>query len=113
LPAGGMYTVTVESAGFAPLTSSTIQLITGSSAELRFVLHVAGQASTITVEGLAGDTRVDEPQLGIYLSGQQIYSTRTALAADRPGLKWMARTPSTCGAARRSSATSRSWPSTK
>lgn len=75
LPAGGMYTVTVESAGFAPLTSSTIQLITGSSAELRFVLHVAGQASTITVEGLAGDTRVDEPQLGIYLSGQQMQKT--------------------------------------
>ena len=47
----------------------------GSSAVLAFELKVAGQISTVTVEGSAGDTRVDEPQLGVYLSEQQMQQT--------------------------------------
>jgi len=75
LPSAGAYTITVSKAGFATAQTKHVHFTGGSSAELAFELKVAGQVSTVTVEGSAGDTRVDEPQLGIYLSEQQMQET--------------------------------------
>lgn len=75
LPAEGAYTVAVETKGFAPLDRSQIKLMAGSRAELKFVLSVAGQTSSVTVVGSAGDVRIDQPQLGIYISRKQMQET--------------------------------------
>jgi hypothetical protein len=75
LPIAGAYTISVEKAGFAPAETAHVRFTGGSSAVLGFELKVSGQISTITVRGSAGDTRVDEPQLGVYLSEQQMQQT--------------------------------------
>jgi len=75
LPAENAYTVAATKGGFAEARQAQVQLIAGSSADLHFTLRVAGQVSVITVKGSAGDVRLDEPQLGVYLSQQQMQET--------------------------------------
>lgn len=75
LPAEGAYTVAVAKNGFDPIERAHIQLVAGSRADLQFTLNVAGQTSSVTVVGNAGDVRIDQPQLGIYLSRQQMQQT--------------------------------------
>jgi hypothetical protein len=75
LPAEGAYTVAIEKIGFARAVKSEVQLVAGSGAVLRLALKVAGQNSVVTVEGAAGDVRVDQPQLGIFLSQHQMQDT--------------------------------------
>ena len=75
LPIVGAYTISINKNGFAPIETAHVRFTGGSSAAVAFVLKVAGQMSTVTVEGSAGDTRVDEPQLGVYLSEEQVQET--------------------------------------
>jgi hypothetical protein len=75
LPVAGTYTVAVTAPGFATAQTANLQLAGGSSAVVDFDLKVAGQTSQVTVEGSAGRVRVDQPQMGIYLSQQQMENT--------------------------------------
>ena len=75
LPAEGAYTVTVEKTGFARAVELHVMLVAGSRAELHLTLGLAGRNSVVTVVGAAGDVRIDEPQLGVFLSQQQMQDT--------------------------------------
>ncbi len=75
LPVAGQYSVSATKEGFAAVTANQISVAGGSSASLRLTLRVAGETSTISVEGTADDVRVDQPQLGIHLSQQQMQET--------------------------------------
>jgi hypothetical protein len=75
LPVAGTYTISVTAPGFAPARTANLRLAGGSSADIDFDLQVAGQISQVTVEGSAGGIRVDQPQMGIYLSQQQLENT--------------------------------------
>jgi hypothetical protein len=96
LPVAGSYSISVDKPGFATARIDRQQLTAGNTAVLTFVLKIAGQTSVVTVEGAAGDIRVDQPQLGINLTGQQMQQTPlltrriTALplldAANRPAI---------------------------
>lgn len=75
LPAEGAYTVTVEKKGFTDAIEPHVQLLAGGGAELHLTLKVAGQHSVVRVEGSAGDVRIDQPQMGVFLSRQQMQDT--------------------------------------
>ena len=51
LPIAGAYTISVAKPGFAPAETAHVSFTGGSSAVLAFELKVAGQISTVTVEG--------------------------------------------------------------
>jgi hypothetical protein len=75
LPIAGAYSISVSKDGFAPAQAAGVHFVAGSSATLAFTLKVASQISTVTVEGAEGETRVDEPQLGVYLGELQMQQT--------------------------------------
>jgi Carboxypeptidase regulatory-like domain/TonB dependent receptor len=75
LPGAGAYTVSVSKDGFAAAKLSHLELTAGSSAIVALTLKVAGEISIITVEGTATGLRVDQPQLGIYLTSEQMQQT--------------------------------------
>ena len=75
LPTDGAYTVTVTAPGFSPITTSHLALTAGTTADLQPTLHPAGETSTVLVTGTAGDIGIDEPQLGINLTQQQVNDT--------------------------------------
>ncbi len=72
LPVGGAYRISAAKAGFASAAASSVSLAGGSSAEISLQLQVAGGKSVVTVEGAAGDVRIDQPQLGVHLDAEQI-----------------------------------------
>lgn len=71
LPVTGEYSVAATRNGFAEAEEHHVTLAAGSSALLHLTLRVAGDVSTVTVEGVASDVRVDQPQLGILVTGKQ------------------------------------------
>jgi hypothetical protein len=71
LPVTGEYSVSATRSGFAEADEHHVTLAAGSSALLHLTLRVAGEVSTVNVEGAATDVRVDQPQLGILVTGQQ------------------------------------------
>ena len=71
LPVTGEYSVSATHTGFAEVDEHHVTLAAGSSALLHLTLRVAGEVSTVNVEGVATDIRVDQPQLGILVTGQQ------------------------------------------
>ena len=75
LPVSGQYRVEATHAGFVQAAVDHVALAAGTSAVLRLKLRVAGEMSTISVEGSASDVRVDQPQLGLVLDEQQAQST--------------------------------------
>jgi hypothetical protein len=75
LPVAGQYSVSATKESFATATAEHISVAGGSSAYLRLTLRVAGESSTISVRGSADDIRVDQPQLGIHLTEQQMQQT--------------------------------------
>lgn len=74
LPVTGEYSVSAMHSGFAEADEHHLTLAAGSSALLHLTLRVAGQSSTVNVEGVATDVRIDQPQLGILVTGQQAES---------------------------------------
>jgi hypothetical protein len=75
LPGGGAYTVSIIRDGFAAAQATHLQLAPGSSAIVALTLNVAGETSIVTVEGAATGLRIDQPQLGIYLTAEQMQQT--------------------------------------
>ncbi len=75
LPAAGLYDVVVSKDGFSQAHASHVNLAGGSTAKLTLMLSVAGTETTVTVEGAAGDVRIDQPQSGIRLSQIQMEQT--------------------------------------
>ncbi|MGH9393198.1 MAG: TonB-dependent receptor, partial [Terriglobales bacterium] len=75
LPVNGAYTLTATSAGFAPTTIANLTLIGGATATVDLALGLQGSASEVTVTGVAGEVRADQPQLGDRLDSRQIEAT--------------------------------------
>jgi hypothetical protein len=75
LPGAGTYAVSITKDGFAAAQLRHVQLTPGSSTIVAPTLKVAGETSTVTIEGAATGLRIDQPQLGIYLSTEQIQQT--------------------------------------
>ncbi len=75
LPISGAYTVTATKSGFADATLEKLTLTGDTSADLELQLNVAGGKSQITVTGVAGEVRADQPQLGVVLDVAQMDAT--------------------------------------
>lgn len=96
LPIAGKYDITASRQSFADAHASELTLAGGTTADINLQLNVAGGQTQVTVTGVAGEVRTDQPQLGVLLSATQIEDTPligrkiTALpmlnAANRPAI---------------------------
>ena len=96
LPIGGAYSVAASKSGFAEGQASGLTLAGGATATVTLELAVAGGQTQVTVTGVAGEVRTDEPQLGVRIDAAQaeeipLFNRRlTALpllnAANRPAI---------------------------
>ena len=75
LPIAGAYTITAAKPGFADATLDNVTLNGDTTADLELQLNVAGGQSQITVTGVSGEIRTDEPQLGQVLDTHQMDAT--------------------------------------
>ncbi len=80
LPAGRAYRITASKHGFAEVTypapgQGELTLNAGTAATFTLQLGVAGKVTEVTVTGVAGEVRADQPQLGNQLSAQRIVET--------------------------------------
>ena len=75
LPIAGEYDVTANKQGFAETRVAHVKLEGGNTAVISLALNVTGGKTEVTVVGAAGELRTDQPQLGIWLSQQQINET--------------------------------------
>src|SRR5580698_8769312 len=75
LPVAGTWTVTAGKSGFADATVSDLTLELGTAASIELQLNVAGGQTHVSVTGVVGEVRTDEPQLGDYLSSTAIEET--------------------------------------
>jgi hypothetical protein len=71
LPIGGAYSVTAGKSGFAEGQTSALTLTGGATATVTLELAVAGGQTQVTVTGVAGEVRADEPQLGVRIDAAQ------------------------------------------
>ena len=71
LPIAGGYEVTAAKPGFADARAADLTLEGGTNADITLQLSPAGGQTRVTVTGVAGEVRADEPQLGIHLDSQQ------------------------------------------
>ena len=72
LPIAGKYDISASKSGFEPAHLKDVSLLGGTTADVSLQLNVAGDATKITVTGVAGEIRADQPQLGDRLSAAQI-----------------------------------------
>ncbi|HTU46179.1 MAG TPA: TonB-dependent receptor [Bryobacteraceae bacterium] len=75
LPIAGAYTVAAKKPGFADTSLENVTLMGGTTAQINLELSPAGGKTQITVTGVAGEVRADEPQIGDSLSARQIEET--------------------------------------
>lgn len=75
LPIAGTWTITASKSGFADAQVADLTLQAGTGAGITLQLNVAGGQTHVTVTGVAGEIRTDEPQLGVYLSDKAIEET--------------------------------------
>jgi hypothetical protein len=75
LPGAGAYTMNITKDGFAAAQTTHVRLNPGASTILALTLKVAGENSTVIVESPATGLRADQPQLGIYLTSEQMQQT--------------------------------------
>ena len=75
LPIAGAYDIVARKQGFTETHLPATTLAGGSTADFAITLSVAGSHTEVTVEGAAGEVRVDQPQLGIHLDAMQIAQT--------------------------------------
>ncbi len=71
LPASGAWRIAAVKQGFAEAAVSGLQLAGGRTADVHLELNVAGRQTAVTVTGVVGEVRTDQPQLGIHLGAQQ------------------------------------------
>lgn len=74
LPVAGTYDIVATNEGFEEQRTQ-ITLQGGTTAELKLRLNVSGGLAVITVTGVAGEVRTDQPQIGIDLDPKQIETT--------------------------------------
>src|SRR4051812_9717448 len=75
LPANGAYRLSASKQGFADVSypvsgEGDLTLNAGTAASFTLQLDVAGKMTEVTVTGVAGEVRADQPQLGNQLSAQ-------------------------------------------
>jgi len=75
LPVAGSYDIVASKNGFADGRLSKVTLEGGATAELNMQLNVSGSQAQVTVTGVAGEVRSDEPQLGVDLDAQRMKET--------------------------------------
>ena len=75
LPISGTYTITASKQGFADTTMDKVALSGDTTADVNLQLNVAAGKGQITVTGVAGEIRTDEPQLGQVLDTAQMDAT--------------------------------------
>src|SRR5581483_1236053 len=75
LPVTGSYELTASKSGFAAAHLENISLQAGATADINLQLNVAAGQTQVTVTGVAGEVRADEPQLGTNLDAYQIQET--------------------------------------
>ena len=75
LPVAGTWTVSAAKTGFADAKATDLVLQGGNAANVTLQLNVTGGATRVSVTGVVGEVRTDEPQLGDYLSSQTIEET--------------------------------------
>ena len=75
LPVAGAYDITATRQGFADGVLQHVTLQAGATAELTMQLNVGAGQTQVTVTGVAGEVRTDQPQLGVDLSADQMIET--------------------------------------
>ena len=75
LPISGRYEVTAKKSNFAEARLNDVTLAGGTTADVNLQLSVAGGETRVTVTGVAGEVRADQPQLGDRLDERQINET--------------------------------------
>jgi hypothetical protein len=75
LPITGTWSVAASKSGFADGRAGDLTLEGGTGANITLQLSVAGGQTLITVTGVAGAVRTDEPQLGDRLDSSKIEET--------------------------------------
>ena len=78
LPIAGSYDITAGKTGFAETRVSGLTLAGGTTADLNLQLNVAGGQTHVSVTGVVGEVRTDQPQLGTRLSAAQMEDTPLA-----------------------------------
>lgn len=72
LPVAGRYRIEIAQPGFAGASISDVRLIGGASADFTIQLSPAAQQTQLTVAGVVGEVRADEPQIGDRLGEETI-----------------------------------------
>ena len=75
LPVSGKYEITAQKSNFAEARLNDVTLAGGTTADVSLQLSVAGGESQVTVTGVVGEVRADQPQLGDRLDERQINET--------------------------------------
>ncbi len=75
LPVAGHYTLTARRKGFAEARIDQLNLVGGATAEINLQLNMAAGQTKVTVTGVAGEVRSDQPELGVQLSATQMENT--------------------------------------
>lgn len=75
LPVAGQYEITARKAGFTDARLAGLTLGGGTTANIHLQLNVAAGQTEITVTGVVGEVRTDEPQLGTRLGAVQMQET--------------------------------------
>ncbi|MBV9760312.1 MAG: TonB-dependent receptor [Acidobacteriaceae bacterium] len=75
LPIAGAYTITARKPGFANASLDNVTLVGGATAQINLELSPARGRTQVTVTGVAGAVRADEPQIGDSLGAHQIEET--------------------------------------
>ena len=75
MPISGRYDVIASKAGFADTAAKDIALIGDATAEITLQLNLQPGQTQVTVTGVMGEVRADQPQLGDILSALQIENT--------------------------------------
>jgi carboxypeptidase family protein len=72
LPVAGSYDIVASKSGFAEGRLSNVALEGGTTANVDLQLNLSGGQTEVTVTGVAGEVRTDQPQLGVNLDAQQM-----------------------------------------
>lgn len=75
LPIMGEYDIRAVKQGFSEVQLSNVTLAADTAANITLQLSLAGAQTEVTVTGVVGEVRSDEPQLGDRLSAKQMEET--------------------------------------
>ena len=84
LPVAGAYDVIARKSGFADAELKQVTLQGGATADLNIQLNIASGQSQVSVTGVVGEVRADQPQIGTYLSSARCGRDAAARIAASP-----------------------------